>query len=439
MASLTGTFDSQPMTGNSRRPSPLWQRLLLAAASPLVFIALAEGVIRLANVETELARNGNYEIALPVWVLADPGWVHGQRERLNSARGVRAEDVEWLRHFEEARYVHYRLKPNIDVAAVNPFNDIEVAKRVTFRLTSNQEGFRGPEITRRNHDARPRNVGGEAPRPLRVVTFGDSSTFGWGVDLEHTFQAQLADRLRALGHDAEVLNFGIPGYTSRHGLGVQRHYAKDLAPDVVVIAFGANDGRESLQSADEELSVDDRWVSGVAWRLRRFETFKLLRRAIFSVYDPFLRSDGQVQASRPTVPSVTLAEYRSNLLAMERAARAGGAEVVYLSVCAPDAYRDEMLALARERRVPTVDAVNLFRNLADDLRDGTLYPEDTDYYRQLYGQDTLDANWRYYVTTDGCHPNRAGHRIIADALVEALDDLGIVRDRNGTAFAGEAP
>ncbi len=32
----------------------------------------------------------------------------------------------------------------------------------------------------------------------------------------------------------------------------------------------------------------------------------------------------------------------------------------------------------------------------------------------------MEDSWRYYVTTDGCHPNRVGQSLIADALADAV-------------------
>jgi lysophospholipase L1-like esterase len=435
------------------RPSPLWQRLLLMVLSPVVFIALAEAVVRLSGVETDLARNERFEIAVPVWLLADPGWVQVQHERLQRPKGVRAADVAWLRYFEEARYIQYRLEPRIDVQAVNPFNEIEVARGASFRLRSNERGFRarvpagsspdgpaaGPEAgppppSAPATDAGRAGVPAGGPRPrrvLRIVTFGDSSTFGWGVDDEYTFQAQLEVRLRQRGFAAEADNFGMPGFTSRHGLAVQRYDAADLEPDVVIVSFGANDGRFGLQTADEALDADETRLAALAWQLRRLESFKLLRRAIFSIYDPFAGLGGEGAAARPQVASVPLPDYRNNLQRMAGLARQRGAEVVFLAVCAPDEYREAMIALGRQRDIPVVDAGALFLERLEDLRDGRLYPDDVAYYRGLYGEDALEENWRYYVTTDGCHPNRAGHRIIADALAGAVEAVVAPRDPAG--------
>jgi hypothetical protein len=217
----------------------------MAVLSPLVFLALLEGFVRVSGIPADVARNRNFKVAVPTWLLADPAWVRSQERRLETQGPVRAEDVAWFENFREARYIGIKLKPNLDVRVVNPFNDIEVAFKTTFRLTSNGDGFRGPAF-------RPRD-----PAVLRVAALGDSSTFGWGVDPQYTYEELLARRLSANGARAEVYNLGMPGTTSRHGLGVLEHYAAPLKPDVVVVSFGANDARLAPVTAARQLAVDD--------------------------------------------------------------------------------------------------------------------------------------------------------------------------------------
>ncbi len=136
------------MTSRETQKATWPQKLLLAVFSPLVAILLAEGAIRLFAVNTDLARNKNFDIAVPVWLLSDANWVRNQYDRLQQPKGVKAADVAWFSNFEEARYIQYKLKPRIDVQAVNPFNELEVKKNLTFRITSNRDGFRTREFTR---------------------------------------------------------------------------------------------------------------------------------------------------------------------------------------------------------------------------------------------------------------------------------------------------
>ena len=109
-------------------PGTFRQRIFLVVASPVIFLLVSDVVIYLAGINTEVARNENFEIGVPVWLLDDENWADIQRGRLEPPRGVRAEDIACLQYFEEARHIEYKLKPNIEVDANNPFNDIELRK-----------------------------------------------------------------------------------------------------------------------------------------------------------------------------------------------------------------------------------------------------------------------------------------------------------------------
>jgi lysophospholipase L1-like esterase len=391
------------------RRATAFQRLLLVVLSPLVFLVLIEAVVRVSGVSTDLARNKNFGVAVPTWLLADPGWVRAQERRIQSQKAVRAEDVAWFGHFREARFIGIKLKPNLDVKVVNPFNDIEVASKATFRLTSNPDGFRGPAFTTRNRSV------------LRIAALGDSSTFGWGVDPEYTYEELLARRLSTKGSRAEVYNLGMPGTTSRHGVGVLQHYAAGLRPDVVIVSFGANDARLAPVTADQQLAVDDSWVGAAKWTLLDLRTFQLMRRLVFSWYDPFPRARAAIeQETKPLVKSVSVPDFVANIRKMRGRATVLGAKTVFMAVCSPEDYVAAMRETAKVLDVPFVDAGRIFLDKIEAVKAGHLYPAEAQFYRNLYGPAAMENFWLYWVTTDGCHPNRVGQSVIADALADAV-------------------
>ena len=398
------------MTSPKPKKAKWWQKLLLAVVSPLVVIFLVEGVIRVFGINTDLARNKNFDIAVPVWLLADSNWVRNEYDRLRQPKGVKAVDVAWFSNFEEARYIQYKLKPRINVRAVNPFNDIEVQKQIVFRITSNKDGFRTREFTRKKAGA------------FRILTLGDSSTFGWGVDPDFTWQSLLEKRLARDIHGVEVFNLGLSGFTTRHGLGVLRHYALKLKPDLLILGFGANDGRYVLQPADAVLSADETFLGGLRWTLLKLKSVQLLRGWIFSVYDPFksiVPPEGQPRRSR--IPSVPLDQYRRNLQTMIAEARKNGATAVLLSLCAPDEYARATREVAEAEGLPFVDGKEVFLGNLDKIRAGEVYPEEAAYERSIYGDEAMARNQWLYVTSDGCHPHRTGTNLIADALADAVE------------------
>ena len=77
----------------------------------------------------------------------------------------------------------------------------------------------------------------------RVVALGDSYTFGWGVDDEHTYPAQLERRLRdEYGLEGvEVINAGTPGFNTMQEASYLASRWEELRPDVVVLGFVMND------------------------------------------------------------------------------------------------------------------------------------------------------------------------------------------------------
>ena len=373
--------------------------IVLTVISPVLLLGLAEVGIRLSGVDTELVPDENVEIAIPAWLLADDNFAAGLQP------GVKAAQVAWLRNFTEARYIWTKLKPNVEVDALNPYNEFELAKGVTFHFSSNSDGFRGREF------------GPKRPGVIRVVCIGDSSTFGWGVDDDYTYPHLLEKRLnRPGGPEVEVFNLGIPGFTSRHGLGVLRHYAFDLDADYFVFSFGVNDAREVLRPVHEVLAQDEGWRGALRFTALRFKTYQLLRKAAFSLSTRTSSDTGTPKL----VPSVSAQQYAANLRTMVRIARAQGARPVLLAVCSPESIVSQMQDVAAAARVPVVRALDRLLGRLEDLKAHRLYPDEVRYYENIYGVDAMQKKWQLYVTTDGCHPNRAGMSLIADALTDVI-------------------
>lgn len=99
----------------------------------------------------------------------------------------------------------------------------------------NRRGLRGPEV--------------EVPKPpgrTRVLAMGDSVTYGFGVAREDTFPFLLRERLAARGWgDVEVVNAGVPGYSTYQGVVHLERDLLALEPDVVLFAYMNNDRWDS--------------------------------------------------------------------------------------------------------------------------------------------------------------------------------------------------
>jgi lysophospholipase L1-like esterase len=97
----------------------------------------------------------------------------------------------------------------------------------------NQDGFKGPELDKGHSH-------------FRIVTIGDSCTFGSFFD-KYSYPRMLEQELRRRGVDAEVINAGIEGYTTRNVL-MRLNDFKALRPNLVTVYIGWNNlyGKEPL-------------------------------------------------------------------------------------------------------------------------------------------------------------------------------------------------
>ena len=93
----------------------------------------------------------------------------------------------------------------------------------TYRI--NSDGQRDKEISKEKH------------KP-RIIALGNSCTFGWGIDSDLIYTRRLE---QILDEHYEIINAGVPGYSSFQG---QIYFESDLVKlkaDYVLILFGWND------------------------------------------------------------------------------------------------------------------------------------------------------------------------------------------------------
>ncbi|HBH03999.1 MAG TPA: arylesterase [Candidatus Rokubacteria bacterium] len=105
------------------------------------------------------------------------------------------------------------------------------------------------------------------PAPARaarvLVALGDSLTAGLGVAADEAYPARLEARLRREGFDYRVVNAGVSGDTAAAGLR-RLDWVLRAAPEVVIVALGANDG---LRGQDPRATRDS--LERIVARLRR--------------------------------------------------------------------------------------------------------------------------------------------------------------------------
>ena len=239
----------------------------------------------------------------------------------------------------------------------------------------NSDGFIGKELR------------SDSPDIFRIVTLGDSCTFGSG-DYETAYPALIEKRLHAVSSDKarlEVVNAGVEGHNSTMALSRLKHNIAALHPDVVTVYIGWNDLMKFDpygQSTDGALSATMRGLDSL-WLTKG--TRKLLFYYIRPSLNPPLTGP---ESFRGTFLDFTPAVYDENLRAIVKSIDELGAKALLVTL--PTVVRPDMSA--------------------DELKDaGVVFP----YYPSAYAVgDFLDLITAY---------NQVIRTVAADTNVELVD------------------
>jgi lysophospholipase L1-like esterase len=223
--------------------------------------------------------------------------------------------------------------------------DIPFPERgTTFSVRTNSAGYRGAE-----------------PLPGAILCLGDSTTFGWGVDEEQAWPAELAAQLVT-----PTINGGVPGHSTVQGLATLDR-ALALRPRVVVLAYLVRDAERA--SAPDAERPPSRPVPPLA----------------------LLRAVRTLRGSRPPLPGnvwrVSPPEYVANLRTLVTRVRAAGAEA---------------WVLAFPMRTPAAEHLAALQGLADVPIVAPTLPPDA------------------FFAEDPIHLTPAGNVLVAEAVAAAL-------------------
>jgi len=240
-----------------------------------------------------------------------------------------------------------------------------------------------------------KNVPKEHPADVyRIITMGDSCTWGGGVKADQTFSAELEKILNEAGYNFkfEVLNAGIPGYNSRQIYLYLRNELIDYHPNLVVVRANAYD----FKGADEaELAPPPPKNKASVIQLFQRILFKsrfyyLLKKELIRVRDGAQTKD----ASRYNTPTY-LAKIRDLL----------SARGTYMIIVQPvskgeHAFFMDYLNYKREWEAPLVRTYEA-------------------YIKSQHSPDEL--------ILDRVHPSALGHRIIAEEIYKVMIENGMIK------------
>jgi acyl-CoA thioesterase I len=93
-------------------------------------------------------------------------------------------------------------------------------------------------------------------REITVIAFGDSLTYGTGVDSSDSYPSQLQEKLKDDDLNVKIINKGVSGETSAGALARISEII-ELRPDVVILATGANDGLQRINPEETKNNISN--------------------------------------------------------------------------------------------------------------------------------------------------------------------------------------
>lgn len=429
----------QSMPSPRKRPS-LKVRLGLLLL-PFLGFAVLEAGLRVAAPEP----SWDYSVPVLAGMVADVNQIQGD---LHAALDENSLLRSGYDPYTVDRRLFWRLKPGYEADLYNFLSplvmDPELRRRglyerARFHVSVNRLGFNGPVFS-------PRKPEGT----FRIACIGDSNTFGWGVDPGENYPAVLGRLLEARvpGRKIEVLNLGVPGYSSLQGRVFVEEMVRDLAPDLVIAAYGFND-RWLVSRTDAEELARAESLAGRALYLFGRSRVLLWCRVLANRIAGRGKKDGEAPAPAVLTEEeiaarkaklkrrVSPEEHGRNLEAICDLLRESGSRVLFLDLFCMGPWEEAMHRAARAEKVRVLDGEGFLLGLLERAKAGEPGLEDLrQWAREQYTSFALEKEPRLYLFNDNCHANAEGYRRLAGFVADAMVERFFGGETGGAAVPG---
>lgn len=276
-----------------------------------------------------------------------------------------------------------------------------------FRI--NSHGFRGEEISLKKPEG-----------TYRILGVGDSCTLGIGVTLDQTFLKQLQALLARTFPQRrfEVVNGGVPGYSSYQGRKRLEQKLVQFQPDLATIYFAYNDLLPARKYSDREATAWAESLSGKAVLLaEHIALYRMVSHAIsprrgigelinerFDEAKKIIREKGRFSEEyKARVPGE---DFKENVAAMVDLLRRRGCRPMVLGYVFSKAFQ-RLLPVCREYMNAAVEVAE--EKGVESLALGEIF-------------ETAGGTLLF---EEGVHPNPKGHALIAQKIFEILKATGL--------------
>ena len=271
-------------------------------------------------------------------------------------------------------------------------------------LSTNSLGWRAVEV--------PPDKGDDE---VRVMTLGDSSGYGLGVEDDATWSARLEYYLYAELRDRQVtvFNTACPGHTTHQGVKILQRHLPRVQPDLVIVGYNNDPAPEFYTDAERERQAA--WSMGLRRLAYRSSFYLVLRQVLIGVirghfltWTEDLDGTGDVVTERPKTHRVPIDEYAANLRAMNRLVSDAGAQLILVRM--PVNFGVPPLV----DRFYDPDYIQVLQQESGDLGIPLVDVH----------QDWQQRNIEEFLLGHVFHPNVRGHGHIAELLIMRLRTMG---------------
>ncbi|MCD4785614.1 MAG: SGNH/GDSL hydrolase family protein [Candidatus Eremiobacteraeota bacterium] len=280
---------------------------------------------------------------------------------------------------------------------------IKMPKGGEFLVETNSKGIRNPEIPLK----KPSNG-------YRIECYGDSITYGHGVDSEDTYEMQTQKILREKYGDKkniDVINFGCPGYTAHQGWRLFKRIGVKYEPDLCIIGFNyADPSAEEMK--DSERVPGNPYILTMMKFFYQSDFYLLLRQQKITIDRQGKMPDYYLKAVR-----VSEEEYRKYMEGWAAQMKKRNGHVIYLSLAmsSPDPfeyyanYRKICKDVAKKTGNYYIDMNTVFQQSGEDLN-------------SLFLLSVAENE-----NIDRIHPNEAGFELMAKAIAELIEKENLIK------------
>jgi lysophospholipase L1-like esterase len=281
----------------------------------------------------------------------------------------------------------------------------------------NSLGFRGKEISFK----KPEKI-------VRIICAGDSSTFGFKVNLEDTYPKQLEMLLSksTKKKNYEVINAGIFAFNTLGGVLYLEKKLRKLHPDILVFSYGFNDTFFKTRPL-EKTTILGKTVDV-------FLEKGLYKLAIYNFLDKFIKKFiiGK-NINQHLGPNVRPEEFKANLEKAIKICKEDGIHLIFMPISICVSYAKIMKDIANKYGIGYIDIESALteyyqkfikerNNTYEGISIGKLMkiPFNNNYYEHFNSLEMMKIRERNYLFMDYCHPSPIGYRIIAEEIYKYL-------------------